>query len=396
MAVMNGFAINPNDCVGVIDHNEFLYTDGIAIYAFHKNWNNQGGASAGSWYAASGFGSSQFLFIENNTFTASNSMAALDCYGGARIVFRYNTCTKAHIEVHGTDSGGIFRGGRAFEVYNNTFTGATIGNYVINGRSGVFVVHGNVISSNPGAKFQLVYYRAGFPFSPWSDMDGGSVWDVNHASNPFYSGTASSGGALSVTVSGAGWMADQWKGYTIKKLTGGGTIFFGFITGNTSTTVTILAPARGELGDLTFAAGNTFEINKVIYALDMPGRSGGSLFAEEDPPVAPGSWNDQVNEASYQWNNSAGDQAPVFTSAPYEDMIVSGTHFINGTEKPGYTAYTYPHPLIAATEGGGGHHTSRAARGLASPVVDEPAPTVQQSLRTAEACCRNQERSSES
>ena len=43
-----GFAINPNDCIGVIDHNTFLAAvPNIPIYAMHKNWNDQGPFAGG-------------------------------------------------------------------------------------------------------------------------------------------------------------------------------------------------------------------------------------------------------------------------------------------------------------------------------------------------------------
>jgi hypothetical protein len=44
---MNGFALSPSGAIGVIDNCEFLLTDGIPIYAFHKNWNGTSGVSSG-------------------------------------------------------------------------------------------------------------------------------------------------------------------------------------------------------------------------------------------------------------------------------------------------------------------------------------------------------------
>jgi hypothetical protein len=68
-AHLRGFAINPSDMIGVIDHCMFLFSPGnIPVYAFHKNWNNQGPYAGGSWKDVSHFGTSQFLFLEDNTF----------------------------------------------------------------------------------------------------------------------------------------------------------------------------------------------------------------------------------------------------------------------------------------------------------------------------------------
>jgi len=41
--------------------------------------------------------------------------------------------------------------------------------------------------------------------------------DVNDPGNPFYHGTATSHGLRTVTVTGAGWTTNQWKGYEIKR-----------------------------------------------------------------------------------------------------------------------------------------------------------------------------------
>jgi hypothetical protein len=69
-------------------------------------------------------------------------------------------------------------------------------------------------------------------------------------------------------------------------------------------------------------------------------------------------------EPAYIWNNSNGnttgydDEAGSCTASPVansSEYIVSGRDFITGTAKPGYTPYTYPHPL---TQGSGGAPSS--------------------------------------
>ena len=74
-----------------------------------------------------GLGSSQFLFIEDNIFTTTKPDHAMaDAYAGARFVVRHNTIFNGIISNHGTESTGRARGGRAVEVYNNTFTGTNL------------------------------------------------------------------------------------------------------------------------------------------------------------------------------------------------------------------------------------------------------------------------------
>lgn len=97
--------------------------------------------------------------------------------------------------------------------------------------------------------------------------------------------------------------------------------------------------------DLRFEQGATFALYKVDHAMDQAGRTGGSLVTG-DIPTRPGSWNDQVTSPWYEWNNTREGGADVNFSAD-ELTIRSGEHYLNNTQKPGYTPYTYPHPLVS-------------------------------------------------
>ena len=85
--------------------------------------------------------------MENNHFEwdAGTFYAVHDGYGGDRVVFRYNTVVRGWFEQHGTDSSGRARGGRGGEIYNNTFDCDNVGGYVMNFRSGAWLVHNNTI-----------------------------------------------------------------------------------------------------------------------------------------------------------------------------------------------------------------------------------------------------------
>jgi hypothetical protein len=350
-----GFSVVVDDCLGVIHDNEFLFTPtNIPIYVFHKHWN--GGEYANkSWEDDCNFGTENFLFVEDNIITSDSAYAAVDSYGGSRIVFRHNTLTNCYFEVHGTDSAGIFRGGRAFEIYSNTFTGPTLGAYIVNGRSGTFIIYDNEVYDNEGAKISLVYYRAAYPFSPWGPMTGYNEWDDNDPLNPISeevadSGTSNGGiyASPTVTVTGAGWTPNQWTGYVIYKTsTNSSPQKASLIHENTEDTITYFKPGFTE-DYMLFESGDTFEINRVIHALDQPGRGQGTMVVATDPPTPPIGWNDQITEPTYAWNNDGGEETIIIEG--YPGLIREDEHFFNNTEAPGYTPYTYPHPLRAGEE----------------------------------------------
>lgn len=352
-----GLSIAPIDILGVIDNNTFLFTPNqIPLYVYHGNWNNQGPFAGGSWNDASYFGSSKFLFVENNTFTNDGTAyAAMDGYKGARVVFRYNTLASCFVEIHGTDSAGIYRGGRAYEIYNNTFTGSPA--YLAGCRSAVVRIHDN--TGVNGLNINLLVDRSFYPFGQWGTADGTNVWDVNDTtdytgngigggtSGKKASGTAASGGVdagyfnwPTVTVSGTPWTANAFAGFCIKKTsTNSADQKAAYIHGNTNNTITY-SPAQGFGTNMTFSASDTFEIYRVLQAMDQPGRSQGSLIAQTDPSSPPSGWNDQVTEPCYEWNNGTCH----FNSA-YPEIIRVNEHFFNSTTAPGYAPYTYPHPL---------------------------------------------------
>jgi hypothetical protein len=343
--LLNRFNIQTENTFGVIDHNEFqLASPGIGIYVFNKTW---GGSSYGdgSYSAPTGFGSDKFLFIEDNTFAfqTGTHYAVIDSLGGSRWVFRHNNVTRGWCEAHGTESGGRFRGTRAVEIYNNTFTANGGGGLITNMRSGTGVIYNNTATGyiTPVTNSLQLDREIG-NFGPWGRADGSNAWDVNLAGGPFYSGTVSSAGSLTVTVPGTGWATNQWANYQIKKLSGsGGAVDFSTIRSNTNNTITFSA---GWSGNLNFAANDTFEIRKVLQALDQPGRVLGSLLSGDIPSI-PSGWNNQVTEPFYSWNNTYENGAHILFGA-HAGSVRANEHYLNDTQLSGYTPYMYPHPLV--------------------------------------------------
>src|SRR5206468_5636931 len=238
---LNGYSVF-DTVIGVIDHNSFVKTHRrYTIYVYGSRWNGQGIYGDGSWAAPTGFGSSQFLFIENNTFTNNDPVyfgLITDALAGARFVLRYNAIYNGYPTDHGTESGGRIRGSRAMEVYNNTYTGTNMANFAGGSRSSRVLFHHNTISGYwDHPIFTLGNWRNFYPFTPWGGADGTNAWDVNEPT-VFFTGTATSNSSgTSVTVSGANWAQNQWAGYTIRRTSNNcnsNTITFAWINSNTS------------------------------------------------------------------------------------------------------------------------------------------------------------------
>jgi hypothetical protein len=214
----------------------------------------------------------------------------------------------------------------------------------VNVRSGTARIHNNIVSGfTTGAQFHLDVYRRFHPFAPWGQADGTSAWDVNLAGGPFASGTATGGGALTLTDSTKAWTPNQWVGYALKKVGCSG-YCASEITGNTATTITV-HDSGSYAANISFPAGTAYQIWKVQQTFDQPGRGMGTQLSGTNPtPVG----NSQVTEPLYEWNNTREAGANVnFASAGA--TIRANEHFFNDTVAPGYTPYTYPHPMVSGT-----------------------------------------------
>ena len=335
--------------IGVIDHDTFIIDRvGTALFIYGSNWNGGGAYGDGSWAAPTGFGTSQFLFIEDCTFIADDPIYeqfVTDAYAGARFVVRHCNITNARPTNHGTESSGRIRGGRAMEIYSNVFT-LNSNKYVGGSRSGSVVFHDNTVTGAWAglAVFDINSFRDFFPFTPWGGADGTSVWDVNEP-NAFFTGAAASNSSgTTVTVSGVNWPANQWVNYTVRRTSNvcnSNSVTYGYIVGSTSNTLTYTDNGGYFLPALSFCAGDSLEIRKVDHAMDQPGRALGSLITGDNPTRPPG-WNNQVTEPCYSWNNG-----PVAKFSGHTGVI-QGIHYFNNVPMPGYAPYVYPYPLVTS------------------------------------------------
>jgi hypothetical protein len=353
-----------NTVRGVADHNTIL-TNQNGFFTFNESYYNGAKTPYGdaSRSAPIHWGSSDFFFVEDNDYTGTSPNASnfvTDGYAGARFVIRHNNIIDGAIAAHGTDSSGRKRSSAAHEIYNNRFTQTTPRKGTSWGhvRGGVTILHDNTLSGfGPQPSYPLTCFRMVWPF--WYGADGTNPWDINRHGGPFFSGTAAEAtgppvkGLTTLTVSGnPNWTTDQWAGYTIKRTTNLGRstskAYFSEIKSNTANSLTYLP---GFTSNLTLAPGDSFELWKVEQALDQAGVSGGQLLTigivaqppSRPTPPRPG-WNDQVITPCYSWNNTREGGVHVNfgrTSRLYKE----GVHYFNDTPMPGYTPYTYPHPL---------------------------------------------------
>ena len=370
---LNGYLVT-DTVVGVIDHNNLQI--GGPVYEWMYPYGNTWGGKTygdGSWEMPANFGSSKFLFIEDNTATCSRTTlncSLTDGFNGARFVVRHNKLNNFNVGDHGTESPGRGRSSRAKEIYANDMDGLNANKYPIGTRGGVVLVHDNTIKGYYAqlAQNNLASYRMVEDFSPWGGANGENPWDRNNAGNPFTTLTATAVNRRVVTAN-ATWSPNQWAGYTLHRTAGANTDF-AYIDSNTANTITYRSGGYGR--DMVAAVGDTFEINKVDQSLDQPG-TGTSSAISGDNPTPPPNFSQGV-EACYAWNNTNEGQ-PWNTFNPSTTNIKSGVHFFNNTKMPGYTEFTYPHPLVS----GGGVSPSPAPTSTAIPTATATAtilPTV--------------------
>src|SRR6266513_2710747 len=135
-----GTATTPHP-TGVIDHNQ----------VFNCKFLVQGNSQE-RWHEASKIGNPNqtgVVYLEDNYFysnLAGGGYDAADSDNGGRYVFRYNEVHNCEVEVH-ANRGRISRGGRSWEVYNNTFISDITGDpfTAIWTRAGTGVIYNNVV-----------------------------------------------------------------------------------------------------------------------------------------------------------------------------------------------------------------------------------------------------------
>ena len=239
-------------------------------------------------------GSDEAIYFEDNTvnFGTTTGYISNEVYGG-NIVIRYNNITGTYIQNH--SARGSDRGGVLYEIYNNTLTGA--GKiWPANLRSGTGVIFNNTVTSYSTNHFIIDNQRTclgGWGSTLDGRCDGTNAYDGN-----------TSGEYGWPCVDQIGWVGDI----------------------GSQTNVPLYGWNNGS--DATCATGGACN-NAATIAVAGPE----SECISDQPPSA------------YTVHlKTKGDAFP--HTGDVVDYINNGS-----TPKPGYTPYTYPHPLRGANKG---------------------------------------------
>jgi hypothetical protein len=288
---------------GLIDHNEFVWSQGFAIHvaAFNANDNCTSTNPMGNFINSQplDLGSANAVYIEDNTFTSvgNGPITAYDTSaGGARAVFRFNRVSGGFYYSHWTR--GCEIGGIVNEVYHNVFIGnSDYSEHFARLESGTGVVFNNTIQGTGG----------GVPFI-WLD-DRRAV-----------------GGGETSGVLGACDGTKPWDG-------------------NRGDPAAPGWPCLGQVGR-------------------SPGKSAAAIMGGDKQVSAPiYFWNNGV-EPGCATGGTCTDTLRVFTmpsayikATPHPNGEVD--YVMNGqTPKPGYSPFAYPHPLVTGSSSSGSTPTS--------------------------------------
>jgi hypothetical protein len=329
---------------GVLDHN-VMDNSRFTLGGFVHFWPGARTDLGDSlWETSAGFGGPNFLFLENNWLEGGSDITV-----GGKICARYNKFFgNNNLGSHGTAR--TFRngrGGRAEEAYNNVFNYTNNYSSLDGPDAGSCIYHHNVVVPHTYGISMRVYRSIYSYGSPFYGADGANAWDYNvteadgthvdgHPPYLFDSGTLSFTSGSTLTDLTKNWSpTNKWVGYSVRRPSDGATAL---ITGSTGNTLTI-----AQWISQGWAPGNGYNIRKVLRTLDQVGLGAGAHINRISP-----AWPNQSSEPCYSWDNTNPDDGSSFgfTVGAGGITILAGRDYFNNTPMPGYTPYTYPHPLV--------------------------------------------------
>jgi hypothetical protein len=323
------------------------------------------GAGAGGygdevWAQPAGYGGPDFFFFEdwycdNSAGAPFSANGGWDANTGGKFVIRHCHLYNIEILCHGTE-GSRARGGRAQEIYNNDYHWSySTGMDGI--RSGTLVVHDNTYDGIEPRGYGLQTYRMIHGYDgTWQGATGANPWDHNvtepdgvthidgHPPYLFQRGTVTSAvnGSHNPTYmkdSTKNWTTNQWYGYGLRRPSDGATWRIIYNNNNTLALYQWTDPCCIQ----NWNVGDTYEIHKVLQAIDQPGAGAGDLLTGANPTPR---LLHQVREGCYSWNNVYTPNGHHINWSPSSPGLLEHRDYFSNTPMPGYTPYTYPHPLV--------------------------------------------------
>lgn len=149
---------------------------------------------------------------------------------------------------------------------------------------------------------------------------------------------------VSLTTGGTGGYVSLCHASNSCSATSGTPTCSSVISSNTSTQLTFLGAQFPS--NMSFSAGNTYEINKITEVFDQGGRGGGTDYNGSTTPTVTAAT--QSDDPVYEWGNTKNSGTVNLNptiAAEYSLQVRANEHYFVDTVAPGYTAYTYPHPL---------------------------------------------------
>jgi len=375
-----------SDVFGVVDHNTINGSAGNYLeIAEESNASYLGVGLYGdnAWAQPENYGSSNFLFFENNTFNDAGVsdnegnpiQGGLQNRGGGREVARYNTFNitdnyNAALAWHGTETNGRPRSSRAWEFYENAWNcnAAAFGGCppVIGARGGTGLTWGNSFTPASNSYFGTIlnldtYRTQGNPGgTTWEPCDGSSGYDTNDGKT-YFSGTITSVSGGTITVSGSpGWTSNQWfvngAPYSIHDVTQNNG---SEITGNGSNTLTFAN--GGGPGQYSPSSGDSIQILRATACVDQAGgRGAGVLYSSSCTPAGTGNSCTvvaaaQVVSPSYVWMVNASIAPGSIVYSDTARVIQNRNYYIENANQGAQTSSTAP--FNGTTAIGMGHGT---------------------------------------
>jgi hypothetical protein len=250
------------------------------------------------------------IYIEDCTFNNFGYGITINCGDGCRAVIRHNTFNDSLIGTHGQGSGPQF-GCRHVEIYNNNFNydGKVPMGSIWGCRGGTFVFYNNYVDPKHAATGYTTFSfcvdaitRAGELSCPYTypiARQPGQGWN----------------GATPAYADYNAWHAAN-PGWTPGNPTNG-------------------SYAWDQIGTTSDGAGNCPD---PIYIWGNTGEEITMYF----PDFGSGSGSDECYGAT--------GRPPSLQTQNF--VLQNRDYYLNAGAKPGYTPYTYPHPLRATVEGG--------------------------------------------